>query len=221
MRAMPGLGGEDDDDYWNGDSSRGFVEELRVKHLVHPDGFERRVGDDMPPQLAALAEGALLNHEVFGYCGATEVAANDCRDDEQLGRLSISWVQGYRVDESGAPVMFNVSGAEDPSGTLLMYDTLYSYGARSMAIWNEDGELVWDSGDAIEQFLASEECRLGTDRSIPCADYFNSAHDEGMAFDSRSDAKGPEPEAVTVATFNNKTFAFLGLERMGGFLYMT
>jgi hypothetical protein len=114
--------------------------------------------------------------------------------------------------------MFNASGAEDPDGTLLMYDQLYSYGTRSLAIWNEDGELVWDSGDTIEQFLASEECRLGTDRSIPCSDHFNSAHDEGMAFDSRSDAKGPEPEAVTVATFDNKTFAFLGLERMGGIL---
>ena len=50
--------------------------------------------------------------------------------------------------------MFNASGAEDPDGTLLMYDQLYSYGTRSLAIWNEDGELVWDSGDAIEQFLA-------------------------------------------------------------------
>jgi len=210
--------GEDNDDYWNGDSSKGFVEELRVKHLVHPDGFARRVGDDMPPQLTALADGALLNPEVFNYCGATAGAANACRDDDQLGRLNISWVQGYRVMENGAPVMFNASGAEDPDGTLLMYDTLYSYGTRSLAIWNEDGELVWDSGDAIEQFLASEECRLGTDRSIPCADHFNAAHDEGMAFDSRSDAKGPEPEAVTVATFGNKTFAFLGLERMGGIL---
>jgi hypothetical protein len=210
--------GEDDADYWNGDSSRGFVEELRVKHLVHPDGFARRIGDDMPPQLTALAEGALLNPSVFDYCGATAGAANDCRDDDQLGRLNISWVQGYRVDENGAPVMFNASGAEDPDGTLLMYDQLYSYGTRSLAIWNEDGELVWDSGDAIEQFLASEDCRLGTARSIPCSDHFNSAHDEGMAFDSRSDAKGPEPEAVTVATFGNKTFAFLGLERMGGIL---
>ena len=210
--------GEDDADYWNGDSSRGFVEELRVKHLVHPDGFARRIGDDMPPQLTALAEGALLNPSVFDYCGATAGAANDCRDDDQLGRLNISWVQGYRVDENGAPVTFNASGAEDPDGTLLMYDQLYSYGTRSLAIWNEDGELVWDSGDAIEQFLASEDCRLGTARSIPCSDHFNSAHDEGMAFDSRSDAKGPEPEAVTVATFGNKTFAFLGLERMGGIL---
>ena len=210
--------GEDNADYWNGDSSRGFVEELRVKHLVHPDGFARRIGDDMPPQLTALAEGALLNPSVFDYCGATAGAANDCRDDDQLGRLNISWVQGYRVDENGAPVMFNASGAEDPNCTLLMYDQLYSYGTRSLAIWNEDGELVWDSGDAIEQFLASEDCRLGTARSIPCSDHFNSAHDEGMAFDSRSDAKGPEPEAVTVATFGNKTFAFLGLERMGGIL---
>ena len=35
-------------------------------------------------------------------------------------------------------------------------------------------------------------------------------------FLNRSDNKGPEPEAVTAATFGDRTFAFLGLERMGG-----
>src|SRR3546814_16114671 len=29
----------------------GFVDEFRVKHLVHTDGFDRRAGDDLPPQL--------------------------------------------------------------------------------------------------------------------------------------------------------------------------
>jgi hypothetical protein len=62
--------GEDNDAYWAGDVDQGFVEEFRVKHLAHVDGFSRRVGDDLPPQLAALAAGALLNPEIFGYCGA-------------------------------------------------------------------------------------------------------------------------------------------------------
>lgn len=32
----------------------------------------------------------------------------------------------------------------------------------------------------------------------------------------RSDNKGPEPEGVAVARFGAKTFAFIGLERVGG-----
>jgi hypothetical protein len=99
-----------------------------------------------------------------------------------------------------------------------MYDKLYSYGARSFSIWGEDGALVWDSGAEIEKFLASADCRLGSTRSLACADFFNSGHNEGNAKDSRSDAKGPEPEGVALGKIGSKTFAFIGLERMGGVL---
>ena len=217
--------GEDNDAYWAGDVSQddayqGFVEEFRVKHLVHSDGFDRRAGDDLPPLLRELAAGALLNPETFAYCGAGAVAGDpgDCREDDILGRLNITWTMGYRTDETGAPLMFNTSGEVDPAGDRLMYDALYSYGGRSFSIWDADGEQVWDSGDQIEQFLASEDCMLGSARDIPCADYFNTGHDEGAAMDSRSDAKGPEPEGLTIGKLGDKTFVFVGLERMGGIL---
>ncbi|ASK36258.1 alkaline phosphatase [Alcanivorax sp. N3-2A] len=217
--------GEDNDAYFGsegdgcaGDTSLGFVEEFRVKHLVHKDGFDRRCGDDLPAQLRELAAGALLNPETFGYCGASAGDPGECRDDETLGRLNVTWTLGYRTDDSGAPVMFDANGVQDPAGDRLMYDNLYSFGARSFSIWNEDGELVWDSGDAIETFLASDECMAGSQRTFACAEYFNSGHDEGSAFDSRSDAKGPEPEGLTIGQIGDKTFLFLGLERMGGVL---
>lgn len=210
--------GEDNDAYWLGDKTKGFVEEFRVKHLVHSEGFDRRDEDDLPPQLRELAAGALLNPDTFAYCNAVAGDPGDCRDDEILGRLNITWTMGYRTDETGAPVMFNTSGEVDPAGDRLMYDALYSYGGRSFSIWNADGEQVWDSGDQIEQFLASEDCMLGSARNIPCADYFNTGHDEGSAMDSRSDAKGPEPEGLTIGKLGDKTFVFVGLERMGGIL---
>jgi len=72
--------GEDDQAYWDGDASKGFVEEFRVKHLVHVSGFDRRAGDDLPPQLRDLAAGALLNPTTFAYCGATAADPGDCRD---------------------------------------------------------------------------------------------------------------------------------------------
>ena len=215
--------GEDNDAYWahdpaDAENAPGFVEEFRVKHLVHVGGFDRRAGDDLPPQLRQLAAGALLNAETFGYCGATAADPGDCRADDMLGRLNISWTEGYRKDADGAPLLFDASGTQNPTGDRLMYDTLYSYGGRSFSIWNASAEQVWDSADAIEQYLASDECRLGNDRSIPCATYFNSGHDEGDAFDSRSDAKGPEPEGLTLGKLGDKTFAFVGLERMGGIM---
>ena len=208
--------GEDDQTYWDGDASKGFVEEFRVKHLVHVSGFDRRAGDDLPPQLRDLAAGALLNPTTFAYCGATAADPGDCRADENLGRLTVAWTDGYRKDANGDPVLFDASGNQNLAGDRLMYDNLYAYGARSFSIRDSEGQLVWDSGDQLEQYFASDACMLGANRTIPCTDYFNATHDEGDTFDNRSDNKGPEPEGVTVGQLGNKTFAFIGLERIGG-----
>lgn len=208
--------GEDDQTYWDGDASKGFVEEFRVKHLVHVSGFDRRAGDDLPPQLRDLAAGALLNPTTFAYCGATAADPGDCRADENLGRLTVAWTDGYRKDANGDPVLFDASGNQNLAGNRLMYDNLYAYGARSFSIRDGEGQLVWDSGDQLEQYFASDACMLGANRTIPCTDYFNATHDEGDTFDNRSDNKGPEPEGVTVGQLGNKTFAFIGLERIGG-----
>jgi hypothetical protein len=210
--------GEDNAHYWNGDATKGFVEEFRVKHLVNKNGWAGRAGDDLPPQLNAMAAGGLLDPATFGYCGAVAGDPLGCRADAALGRLNISWTMGYRTNPDGSPMMFSAAGVADPLGNRLMYDKLYSYGARSFSIWNANGGLVWDSGAEIEKFLASGDCKLGSARNIPCADFFNSGHDEGNAKDSRSDAKGPEPEGIALGKIGNKTFAFIGLERMGGVL---
>ena len=211
--------GEDNAAYWAGDASKGFVEEFRVKHLINAKGWSGRAGDDLPPQLNALAKGGLLNPAVFGYCGAEAGKPGECRDDNALGRLTISWTQGYQTNADGTPKLYTAAGVADPvNGDRLMYDRLYAYGTRSISIWDEKGQQVWDSGDAMEQFLASDSCKAGAARNIPCKDFFNSNHEAGDAMDNRSDNKGPEPEGVTVGRIGEKTFAFVGLERMGGVL---
>ncbi|AOF87570.1 hypothetical protein BSY239_2338 [Hydrogenophaga sp. RAC07] len=219
--------GETNDLYWGdkatatpGDASKGFVEEFRVKHLINKSGWSGREYDDLPPQLKALAAGGLLNPATFGYCGAINGDPLGCRADNALGRLNISWAMGYQVDSvTGNPIMYTAAGVrDDVNGNRLMYDNLYSYGARSFSIWDANGTLVWDSGAEIEKFLASADCKLGSNRSIPCATYFNSGHTDGNGLDSRSDAKGPEPEGLALGKIGNKTFAFIGLERMGGVL---
>jgi len=45
---------------------------------------------------------------------------------------------------------------------------------------------------------------------------FNSTNDDNDSFDNRSDDKGPEPEGVVIAELYSKTYAFIGLERIGG-----
>jgi hypothetical protein len=86
-------------------------------------------------------------------------------------------------------------------------DELYSYGARSFSIWDENGDLVWDSGDEIEQYIAANH-----------PDFFNCNDGLASEQDDRSDDKGPEPEAVVVGKIGERFYAFVGLERQGGIM---
>ncbi|MGA1133478.1 MAG: choice-of-anchor I domain-containing protein, partial [Prochlorotrichaceae cyanobacterium] len=84
------------------------------------------------------------------------------------------------------------------------YDQLFAYGGRSFSIWDSNGNLVFDSGDQLEQITAT---------NYP--NFFN-ASNSNNTFDNRSDDKGPEPEGVTVGKIGARTYAFIGLERVGG-----
>ena len=95
-------------------------------------------------------------------------------------------------------------GDDDNDGE---FERLFAYGARSFSIWNAQGELIWDSGDDLEQITAE---------LLP--DDFNSTDDENDSFDNRSDNKGPEPEGVVVGKVRGRTLAFIGLERIGGIM---
>lgn len=88
------------------------------------------------------------------------------------------------------------------------YEGLYAYGARSFTIWDSNGLVVFDSGDDFERITASIH-----------GNAFNNNNDENEG-DSRSANKGPEPEALTVGQVGGKTYAFIGMERLGGiFVY--
>lgn len=108
--------------------------------------------------------------------------------DENLGRLKTTTATGDR----------------DGDGDV---DQLYAFGARSFSIRTKRGKLVFDSGDDFEQITAS---RLPED--------FNSTDDENDSFDDRSDDKGPEPEYVVVGKVAGDSYAFIGLERVGGIM---
>jgi hypothetical protein len=68
------------------------------------------------------------------------------------------------------------------------------------------GEQIFDSANDFEVITAN---KYGAD--------FNNDNAENTGQD-RSDNKGPEPEALTVGKINGHTYAFIGLERMGGIM---
>jgi 2',3'-cyclic-nucleotide 2'-phosphodiesterase (5'-nucleotidase family) len=87
------------------------------------------------------------------------------------------------------------------------YDSIFCFGARSFSIWNAStGALVWDSKDELEQ------------RTLAAYPNFFNVSSTNNTFKNRSDDKGPETEAVTVARIFDSTYAFVGLERIGGIM---
>ncbi len=84
------------------------------------------------------------------------------------------------------------------------YEELVAFGARSFSVWTTDGKLVADSGDEFERLTAE---------AVP--KFFNSNHSESN-LEGRSDDKGPEPEALTIGEVGERTYAFVGFERIGG-----
>lgn len=94
-------------------------------------------------------------------------------------------------------------GDDDNDGD---YDKIVSFGARSFSIWTADGQQVFDSGSDFERITAA---LLGNN--------FNNNNEENKG-DSRSDDKGPEPEALVLGKIGQKRYAFIGLERTSGFM---
>jgi len=111
------------------------------------------------------------------------------QEDENLGRLAITTTMG------------DTDGDGD-------FDELYTFGARSFTVFKVTPaglEVAFDSGDMLEQITFDELGEIG----------FNNDNDENDP-DSRSDAKGPEPEGIEIGEAFGKVLAFVGLERVGG-----
>ena len=115
--------------------------------------------------------------------------------------------QGDMLKETHALGRFRITNTQGDTDGDGDYDALYSVGSRSFSIWDPTNKsLVWDAGDQFE-WITSKHPAVGR--------IFN-ADNEGIAFKGRSRAKGPEPEGVTVAEINGRSFAFVALERTGG-----
>ncbi|MCO8127158.1 choice-of-anchor I family protein [Acidimicrobiia bacterium EGI L10123] len=132
-------------------------------------------------------------------CYVEESRVKDLEDD--FGYVLDGFDDDIDADENLGRLTVTTSYYGEPGPV----DDLYSFGGRSFSIWDSAGELVFDSGDQFEQITAA---------LLP--EDFNSNNDENGSFESRSDNKGPEPEGVEIGRAYGKTYAFIGLERVGG-----
>lgn len=203
----------------------GFIDRMLPSNSFDPSDR------DLPGNLPAIEIGnwpvygiynpdAIASYEVAGSTFLITANEGDVREYSAMNEAVRVGAAAYTLDPTVFPTaatlknnlnlgrlnVTNKLGDTDNDGD---FDRIYNFGGRSFSIWDENGNLVFDSGNQFETLLAS---LLPTN--------FNSTNSANQSFDSRSDDKGPEPEAVTVANVCDRWFAFIGCERVGGiFVY--
>lgn len=150
-----------------------------------------------------------LDPEAFP--NAAELQATD-----QLGQLLVTSTLGVANDcnPSFSTAEVQALGYEELRDYVhaeCVYDALYTFGARSFAVFKveEDGlSLVWDSGSQMEETTLAAH-----------PEFFNADHrHRDVQLKRRSPNKGPEPEGIAVGEIDGRSYAFVGLERIGGMM---
>nr|WP_040306847.1 choice-of-anchor I family protein [Agarivorans albus] len=163
------------------------------------EGDAREYFFDVADEAACVAAGGQDYDEDDGCLAFTE--------EVKLKNLTAQAGSKLEALQAGGEIddlrVTNVLGDADGNGE---YETAVAYGARSFTVWDQNGLIVFDSGDEIGRITAALH-----------GNAFNNGDDENES-DSRSENKGAEPEALTVGTVGDKTYAFIGLERMGGIM---
>ena len=98
----------------------------------------------------------------------------------------------------------NRTGDIDNDGDI---DEIHVYGSRGFSVWSDNGVLLYNSGNLLEQIIANHP----TFSTI-----FNATNTNSVTAKNRSDDKGPEIEGVTVANIDGDNILFASSERIGG-----
>jgi hypothetical protein len=169
-------------------------------HPVALNGLAEIASDDAEPELVKVnAQGiAVMTLQENNHIVLVDVAKR-----QVIKHFSAGAVDLKEIDRTRDGI---INPSESAKGLLREPDAVawldntrfvtanegdYKGGSRSISIFNTDGRVEWDSGN----FLDHEAMRLG---HYP---------------ESRSAAKGNEPEGVEVGVFGKDTLIFVGSER--------
>lgn len=187
-------------DYTNEDEVASFRKLPNVYGLYQPDSIASYQWNGAT-FIVSANEGDSRDWDAY----SEDIRAADIIDPDELNKTFSTELQA----------LYDATGGDDGLGRLKVtaalvdpdndgvVEKLYAYGARSFSIWDQNVNMVYDSGDDFGRISAAI---LGNN--------FNSAHTENKG-DNRSDDKGGEPEAIEIGTIAGRTYAFIAQERSG------
>ncbi|MDO5668850.1 MAG: choice-of-anchor I family protein [Corynebacterium sp.] len=191
-----------------------------VDHSVVPLDVSDRDGKiniDTWPIKGFLQPDSIASYQVGGATYIVTANEGDARDwdgyseearvkhltlCEGFNDMSTEEIAELQKDENLGRLTVTTADGYNAEGEC--HDEIYSFGARGFSIVDGNGQRVFNSDDQFERITAQTS-----------PEYFNSNHREAN-FEGRSDDKGPEPEGVALGEINGRTYAFIGLERVGG-----
>lgn len=192
----------------------GYKDHSQVENILDASDRGGKIFSAAWPIKGAYMPDAIECFEVGGVTYAITANEGDAREwgtfveSQRLGSLDLDPTAFPDADYLqknellGRLNVLSYDGDTDGDGDL---DEIYSFGSRSFTIWNTaTGAAVWDSGDDLEAITAYDNPAY--------FNFFNAA----PGFRTRSDDKGPEPEGLTIAEIDGRTFAFVAFERTGG-----
>ena len=170
-----------------------------------PKTYESLRGIRMPDGIALYTVGS-VDYLVTANEGDSREWGDYLNEDERdFGDGETSPSGKITAENSGLTGKVVFFDSEDYDGLEDGMD--YLFGGRSFTVFRADESgltEVYDSGSEFETKIAAY---------VP--DHFNCSNDD-VSIDDRSGKKGPEVESVTTGTVGDRTYAFVGLERVGG-----
>jgi len=169
---------------------------LPVYSLTMPDGLAAFTDSQGRQFLLAAGEGDSREYrpdvgDVFfdltRASSGSSVNGTPFRDHPGVAALNAAFRAATGISRTRLNLL-NDYGDINGNGLI---DQAYAIGSRSLRIYDERGNLVFDSGDRLEEL----------------------ANRLGLIASNRDDDKGTEPEMVEIATINERTYAFVSLER--------
>jgi hypothetical protein len=155
-------------------------------------------------QLVVALEGEPLNKN-YALDPVGEIAVIDIDWQKNTLKNTLTRLHFHGFNQGG--VRFNELPKQLVLNAVQKIDRILTFGGRSFSILNVDKEqFIFDLGSDFERITAQKY-----------AAHFNQTHSKTKA-ESRSGKKGPEPEALTTGIIDGITYAFIGLERMGGIM---
>lgn len=174
----------------------GNIQNWQVKGIYQPDGIAGFSQNGQ--QFYVTANEGDARQDWPGFAEEVTVGNATIDPDFDLALQAAHGADYKSNNDKLNRLLVSTTGDTDGDGDL---DQLLAFGGRSFSILDASGNMVFDSGDDIEQIV----------KAFDAADVGNLL--PNLWDDRRSDNKGPEPESVVIGELAGRTLMFLGLER--------